>query len=343
MRITIREIADMACVHRSTVDKVLHNRPGVSDEVRERVQRILDEFDYQPNQSGVALQRQRKVYRIGVILIDVDAYDFLKEGINKGLREFDDFKVECDIRVVKFADADAMARLIEAMVRDKVDGIILNPINAQSVRDAAALAAQKGIPLVTVNADLENTKRLCCVGHDSFRASHAAGRLMGEMIGGEGRVAIITSAVSSENNNYYIKVRESEFISYMQKTYPKIDIVACIENWEDSKVTTRETLKLLQKEPELKGIYITCGGVAEVGQSLRIAGRAGDVKVIGFERYPKIVELMKEDCITCTIDSQIQKQGKIAVRIMMKYLLYGTRPDEEYYHIKNTIVVKELL
>ena len=44
----------MAGVHRSTVDKVLHNREGVSQEVRERVQKIIDEYQYKPNPIGQA-------------------------------------------------------------------------------------------------------------------------------------------------------------------------------------------------------------------------------------------------------------------------------------------------
>ena len=39
MKVTIKKIAEIAGVHPSTVDKVLHNRPGVSDEVRERIRK----------------------------------------------------------------------------------------------------------------------------------------------------------------------------------------------------------------------------------------------------------------------------------------------------------------
>jgi DNA-binding LacI/PurR family transcriptional regulator len=46
MRITMKEIAKMAGVHRSTVDKVLHNREGVSDEVRLKIKKIIDKPVY---------------------------------------------------------------------------------------------------------------------------------------------------------------------------------------------------------------------------------------------------------------------------------------------------------
>ncbi len=68
MKITIKQIAEMAGVHRSTVDKVLHNREGVSQEVRERVQKIIDEYQYKPNPIGQALKKQEKPIKIGVLL-----------------------------------------------------------------------------------------------------------------------------------------------------------------------------------------------------------------------------------------------------------------------------------
>ena len=49
MRVTMKEIAERAGVHQATVDKVVHNRVGVSDEVRARVQAIIDELGYKPS------------------------------------------------------------------------------------------------------------------------------------------------------------------------------------------------------------------------------------------------------------------------------------------------------
>ena len=44
MAVTLKQIAEMAGVHKSTVDKVIHNRPGVSDEVRLKIRRLLEEL-----------------------------------------------------------------------------------------------------------------------------------------------------------------------------------------------------------------------------------------------------------------------------------------------------------
>lgn len=343
MKITIKEIAQIAGVHRSTVDKVLHNRPGVSDEVRKKVQLIIDEFQYRPNQNGCALQKQNRLFRIGIILVDVDALSYLQTGIDRGLMEFDSFRIEPELHIVKFSDAESMAKHIDSMVARSVDGIIINPINAESVRKAAQRAVDKGIPLVTTNSDLENVPRLCYVGQDGRKASRVAGRLMGEFVGGHGKIAVITSAIASESNNYYVKIRETEFIDYILARYPAIQIVACLENMEDPKITLLETMKLIQQEPNLRGIYITCGGVAEVGQAVKLSGKAGKLKVLGYETYPQIIEMIKSDCVTCTIDSDIEQQGRKPVQILMNYLLYGMVPKEHCWHTDIKIVLKELL
>ena len=60
MSITLKEIADMAGVHKSTVDKVIHNRPGVSDTKRQQIRQLLNEHGYASNPLAKAL-----TYRCG--------------------------------------------------------------------------------------------------------------------------------------------------------------------------------------------------------------------------------------------------------------------------------------
>jgi len=55
MRTTIKMIAERAGVSIGTVDRVLHDRPYVKVEVRERVLRVMEELDYHPNRMASAL------------------------------------------------------------------------------------------------------------------------------------------------------------------------------------------------------------------------------------------------------------------------------------------------
>ena len=232
MKVTIKEIAERAGVHRATVDKVLHNRVGVSDEVRMKVQRIIKEMGYTPNPAGRVLQKQGKKYRIEAILVEVDALPFLKAGIEKGIHNQVGFDIEVTYSISKFQDAERQKEFIDNAIAARADGIIISPINSERVRKAIDRAVDSGIPVVATNADIDGTKRTCCVGINNRKAARIAGRLMGQFLGGTGKIAVVSSAVASENNNYYVQIRENEFADFIHREYPDMKIVTTLDSFE---------------------------------------------------------------------------------------------------------------
>ena len=115
-----------------------------------------------------------------------------------------------------------------------------------------------------------------------------------------------------------------------------------IESMEDPVITFAQTMRLLEEEPELDGIFVTCGGVKEIGRAIKINGVQG-LTVVCYSDYPEIQELMREDIVTCTISSDLPEQGKLPVQLMMNYLLLHQRPKQEQYLVKSAIMVKESL
>lgn len=343
MKVTIKEIAERAGVHRATVDKVLHNRVGVSDEVRMKVQHIINEMGYTPNPAGRVLQKQGKKYRIEAILVEVDALPFLKAGIEQGVHNQVGFDIEVTYSISKFQDAERQKEFIDHAIAARADGIILSPINSERVRKAVNRAVDAGIPVVTTNADIDRTKRSCCVGADSHRGARIAGRMMGLFLGGRGKIAVVSSAIASENNNYYVQVRETEFADFIHKEYPDIEIITTLDSFEDPQITYEKTVKLLRDYQDLQGIYITCGGVSQVGRALEESGRAKDIRVISFEDYPEVVDLIRKDVIDCTLAGELQQQGEIPVQIIMDHLVFGKEPAQPQIFTDIRVLVKESL
>ena len=341
MRVTMKEIAERAGVHQATVDKVVHNRVGVSDEVRARVQAIIDELGYKPNPTGRVLQRQGKKYRIYAILVDVDALPYLKNGIEQGLKEWAGFDIEVTHAVTGFQEAKRQSEYIEKAVLDKADGIILSPINADCVRRAIDRAADAGIPVITTDSDIDGSRRTCCVSIDSAKASRIAGRLIGQFLNGQGKIAIISSAIETENNNYYVRMREQGFTDFIRREYPEIEIVSCIESFEDPQITYRKTTELLKEQPELRGLYITCGGVAQVGRALIESGRADSIRVLCYEDYPEIVELIRQGVVDWTLGGEKAAQGSLPVKLIMDQLVFGRKPETDRIFTDARILIKE--
>ncbi len=67
MAITIKDIAELCKVSKGTVSRVINDEPGVGDETRKRILKLIKELDYQPNATarGLAVKRSNN---IGVII-----------------------------------------------------------------------------------------------------------------------------------------------------------------------------------------------------------------------------------------------------------------------------------
>ena len=65
---TIKEIAEKAGVSIGTVDRVLHNRGMVNAQTKERVETVMKELNYRPNQVAQGLAVMKKKLKIGFFI-----------------------------------------------------------------------------------------------------------------------------------------------------------------------------------------------------------------------------------------------------------------------------------
>jgi len=341
MGVTIKQIAEMAGVHRSTVDKVLHHREGVSDSVRLRIQKIIDECNYQANPIGKALKMQDKEIQIGIILLQVDALPYIKEGIEKELKQYRSFQIKLECHEIAYSDVDGQARILHSYRNQKKDGIIIMPLNAEEILYEINCCDQEGIPVVTVNTDIKHSLRLCFIGQDGYKAGKIAGRLMGEFINSTGKLAIFTSDIDVWQS-FAFENRETGFRKVINESFPKISILPSIITGESHLIMYREVKKLLEEQTDIKGIFITCGGVKEAGEAIKESG-GKNIKLICYENYPEILKLLKEEIVTVTLDSKIVEQGIQSVNVLLEYLIYDTKPYRRHYYSDTVVMVKESL
>lgn len=341
MRVTIKEIAKIAGVHRSTVDKVLHNREGVSPAVREKVQQIIDDYDYKINPIGKALKMQDKTFRIGVILLEVDALPLLREGIERELKKYFPFHVELEFVTLSYRAVTEQSDAIRDFAKRKFDGLIIKALNDERIRKALERCREENIQVITLNNDISGCSRLCYVGQDGFKAGKTAGRLMGEFLQGKGKIAVITS---DERGHQYFPfgTREDGFRDLIMKDYSGIDVLPSIYTEENPELMEQAVGDLLLNHQDLQGIYLTCGGAGKVAGLMKKLNRQS-IRFICFENYPEILEAVEDGIINVTLDSGLMKQGSKALQILLDKIIYGRTPDQEFYYTDIHILLKENL
>lgn len=335
-------IAERAGVHISTVDKVIHNRGGVSKEVEANIRSIIKELGYKPNPAGRALQRSGSSYRIRAFLLEVDAQPYIAEGIRRSLAEIN-FDMDVEFCSSSFLDVEGQTALLEKALDDGVSGVILMPNYSPLTEAAVRRLVDHNIPVVTVDSDLRNSGRLCHVGQDAVKGARIAGRMMGLFLRGKGKTAVITNSLDEDFYHDQVKMRELTFTSFMRENYPDIEIVRYVESFEDRERILLETTRLLREEPDLKGLFIACGGVDTVGRAVRDAGMAQQTSVISFEEYPEILDLIRADVVDCTIGGSLVEQGRKGLSILTDYLVYGQKPKSDTVFMDTRILVKESL
>ena len=161
MGITLKQIADMAGVHKSTVDKVIHNRPGVSDAKRQQIHRPLQ------------------------ILL-------LEDGIEIVRQDFNSFNIEIDYREIDYPNADEQVQCLREFRAAGVAGVVVSPMESEAVLAELNALHEANIPVVAVHSDLANAPCLCFVGQDMQQAGQVAARML-HLLTDSGKIGVVTS------------------------------------------------------------------------------------------------------------------------------------------------------
>lgn len=113
---------------------------------------------------------QDKELRIKVILLEVDARSYLEKGIEEELKKYGSFQIELDYMTIPYSETEKQVRALRSCIGEKVQGVILSPINSPEIVKEIDACTLAGIPVVTVNTDIKGSQRLCFIGQDGFKA-----------------------------------------------------------------------------------------------------------------------------------------------------------------------------
>lgn len=88
------------------------------------------------------------------------------------------------------ADAQKQAEQFDQIVAKKPSGIIVAPANAAALAPSIDRAVAAGIPVITMDTDSPTSKRYCYVGTNNYESGRKVGEVIGEAIGGKGKIGI---------------------------------------------------------------------------------------------------------------------------------------------------------
>jgi LacI family transcriptional regulator, sucrose operon repressor len=160
---TIKEIAEMAKVSRTTVSRVINNSGYVSEEVRKRILKIIEETGYVPSEHAKSL-RTKRTKVIGVILpkISTETSSRIVSGIDEVLSENGYQILLANTNLKKEKEIE----YINLLKVRQVDGIIFTATNMNE--NLVKQIHQLNIPIVVIGQEIPG---VTAVVYDDYHAA----------------------------------------------------------------------------------------------------------------------------------------------------------------------------
>jgi rhamnose transport system substrate-binding protein len=201
--------------------------------------------------------------------------------------------------------------LVEAWITRGVDAIAVSVENKAAISTVLRKARDRGIKVVTWDADAERSARDFFVNQATpqgigYTLTDEAARIMN----GKGDFAIITASLSAANQNEWIRyIRER-----LAAKYPNIKLVAIQPSDGDRDRAFAETQTVLKVHPTVKLIMaIAAPAVPGAAEAVKQSGRT-DVKVTGLSLPNMCRPYIKSGVIESIVLWNTMDLGALAVR-----------------------------
>lgn len=340
MSVTIKQIAELGSVSRGTVDRVLNGRGKVKPETEKKIRNICEQLGYTPNLAAKGLAAKKKSYVIGVLFTAKGNvfFDEILDGILSMEQEMAEYGIRFLIKKTKGYDAARQAKSMEEM-RNKVNLLILNPINDELIRKKEEELSDSGIGIIHLNTDITDSSRLCYIGSDYRKGGEMAGGIFSFLLGSRDCIGVITGSAKILGHVQRIE----GFEQVISQKCPSVRILKAEEGNDDEETAYRAAKRMFKMHPNLNAVFIAAAGTEGICRAIRERNNPKDLKVISFDSSRTTEELIRQGIIQATICQQPGEQGRLAVKAAFDYLVNGRLPEQSEYLVGHEIKILENL
>lgn len=272
-----------------------------------------------------SLEQQKKRYI--AVICKGSQHEFWKT-VEQGAKDAGE---ELNIRITFEApedesQIDVQIAMVEKAIENEADAIVLAPLDTDALNDVINKAVSQGIPVLTFDSDVTTKSRVATIGTDNESAGAIAARNAAEMMGGKGKVAVVSFVEGAQT----AIARNNGFINEMKSKYRgDIEVVGVTYCNGDPELAKKQALEFLDKYPDIKCIYGANEGCA-VGVAAAIEERylQDKVLVIGFDSSDAEVAYLESGVIDGMMVQNPYNMGYLGVRNVNK-VLDGKTIDEK--------------
>lgn len=191
------------------------------------------------------------------------------------------------------ASAQEQLKIMDSLIRQKVDAISISVLDSSSINPAIKRAKSAGISVFTSDSDSADSERDVYVAQATDQdLGYTIMDRLAEQIGGKGEVGIISGESTATNLNTWINFMKER----VKAKYPDMKIVDVrFTTGGSSEQALNSAQELMTRYPDIKGLVaVASSTVPGVAQAVKQAGKSGEIAVIGFGSPATVKPFIKD-------------------------------------------------
>jgi ribose transport system substrate-binding protein len=240
-------------------------------------------------------------------------------GLNAAANEM---KVKVEMIGPDTYDAKGEHDEFQRAVGQKPSGILVSAADAAVIGPEIDSAIGQGIPVITIDSDAPQSKRLFFVGTDNYKAGTLGGQLVAKLLNGKGNVVVFT--IPTQPN---LKDRLHGYTDAFAE-HPGIKITQTVDMKGDPTVVFDTTKQMLDSKAKVDAfVCLEAISCPEVGEVVNRANMGGKVTIVAMDTDQRTTDWIQKGVISATIG---QKPYTMAY--------FGTKlVDDLHHHTPNPL------
>ena len=212
------------------------------------------------------------------------------------------------------SQSDKQASQLDSFVAQKVDAVIISPVDADALASAVKTVTDAGIPVITCSADVSGDQGQVWVGSSNENGGEIEMCYVAEQLGGKGKIAVLRGPLGAF-------AEQGRFAGYetVLEEYPDIEIVFDqTGNWQREEAMSLIE-NLLTAGTELDAIVCQNDGMALGAlEAVKAAGKKDEIIITGIDAIVDALDSIKGGELDATCFQDAIGQGTNALDMAVK-------------------------
>ena len=229
--------------------------------------------------------------------------------------------VEIEVRTPNDEDATKEAEAIEALTRQRVDGIAISCSEANTVTPSIDKAVDKGVPVMCFDSDAPASKRFAYYGTDDKSCGERTMDELAKAMGEKGTVAILGGNQSALNLQNRVAGAKAALAKYPNMKLNEPGVFYHVETPEKA---AEAVASAQNANPGIEGWCMIGGWPLFTADALKWP--AGNVKVVSVDALPAQLNYLRDGHVEVLLAQDCYGWGYRSVEILLEKIVQGKTP-----------------